>query len=229
MKNLFKLFGIIALVAVIGLTMTACGDDDGGSKPIPGPQNLRAVSNGVGLRWDAVAGAGDRDYKLYKDGTLYQEDFDYGANNGYHNITGLTNYTPVLFEVSAMVGGKETQKSRINVLPHPVGSRTNLPLGSSLVTNDITAGQSRLYGVAGNAVNDAGTYQIGLRNSGFPLTVYLVKDICEIVDTRYRVEIRDPAANFPSVRLPQGEYGIIVSNTSAATVTIGIGIQRLGD
>jgi len=32
MKNIFKLFGIITLVAVIGLSMTACGDDDGGGK-----------------------------------------------------------------------------------------------------------------------------------------------------------------------------------------------------
>jgi hypothetical protein len=30
MKNLVKLFGIIALVAVIGLSFVACGDDDGG-------------------------------------------------------------------------------------------------------------------------------------------------------------------------------------------------------
>jgi hypothetical protein len=30
MKNIFKLFGIIALVAVIGFSMAACGGDDGG-------------------------------------------------------------------------------------------------------------------------------------------------------------------------------------------------------
>ena len=30
MKNFFKLFGIIALVAVIGFSMAACGEDDGG-------------------------------------------------------------------------------------------------------------------------------------------------------------------------------------------------------
>ena len=30
MKNFFKLFGIIALVAIIGFSMVACGGDDGG-------------------------------------------------------------------------------------------------------------------------------------------------------------------------------------------------------
>jgi len=32
MKNLFKLLGIIALVAVIGFSMAACSDDDGGGE-----------------------------------------------------------------------------------------------------------------------------------------------------------------------------------------------------
>jgi len=30
MKNVFKLFGLIALIAVIGFSMAACGGDDGG-------------------------------------------------------------------------------------------------------------------------------------------------------------------------------------------------------
>jgi len=32
MKNVFKFFGIIAIVAIIGFSLTACGDDGGGSK-----------------------------------------------------------------------------------------------------------------------------------------------------------------------------------------------------
>ena len=35
MKNTFKLFGFIALVAIIGLTMVACDTDGGGDDPIP--------------------------------------------------------------------------------------------------------------------------------------------------------------------------------------------------
>ena len=35
MKNAIKLFGIIALVAVIGFSMAACGDDDGGDDNTP--------------------------------------------------------------------------------------------------------------------------------------------------------------------------------------------------
>jgi len=34
MKNAIKLFGIIAIVAVIGFSFTACGDDGGGGKDV---------------------------------------------------------------------------------------------------------------------------------------------------------------------------------------------------
>ena len=49
MKNAIKWFGIIALVAVIGFSMTACGDDDdggggGGSKTASG----KVTSSGLG-------------------------------------------------------------------------------------------------------------------------------------------------------------------------------------
>jgi hypothetical protein len=34
MKNIFKLFGVIALVAIIGFSFTSCGDGDGGGDPV---------------------------------------------------------------------------------------------------------------------------------------------------------------------------------------------------
>jgi len=36
MKNTIKVFGIIALVAIIGFSMTACGDDDEGTVAVTG-------------------------------------------------------------------------------------------------------------------------------------------------------------------------------------------------
>ena len=40
MKNYFKLFGIIALAALIGFSMTACDNDDGDSGPLSGTYTL---------------------------------------------------------------------------------------------------------------------------------------------------------------------------------------------
>ena len=234
MKNKIKFLGLIALVAIMGFTFVACGGGGGSSdSTIPGPQNLRVQggipdSGTVHLRWDAVDGAGDYDYKIYRNGVISEEGFDYGANKGF-SPTGLTEFVSVNFEVSAMIGEKETQRSFIRVMLYPVGSRTHLPLGNNLVSSNISANGFRAFGVAGNAVNDAGNYQIGLANSGFPLDVYLMNNIYQLVDTRYRGEIRYPAANFPAVRIPEGEYGIVVRNTSSSAVDIEIGIQRLGD
>jgi predicted small lipoprotein YifL len=39
MKNVFKAFGIIAIVAVIGFSMAACGGDDGGPDYKPDSNN----------------------------------------------------------------------------------------------------------------------------------------------------------------------------------------------
>jgi hypothetical protein len=58
MKNTFKLFGIIALIAVVGFSMAACGgDDDGGADPFEGTW----VNTAQGLRIVAA----DKSAKVY--------------------------------------------------------------------------------------------------------------------------------------------------------------------
>jgi len=64
MKNIFKMFGIVALVAVIGFSMAACKDSDDG---LPAPTGLTATavsSSVINLTWNAVAGASG--YKVYQ-------------------------------------------------------------------------------------------------------------------------------------------------------------------
>jgi len=57
MKNVFKVLGIIALVAVIGFSMVSCGgDDDGGGNTGGQPGgggNTGGQPGGGGLRWRA--------------------------------------------------------------------------------------------------------------------------------------------------------------------------------
>jgi len=49
MKNLFKVFGIIAIVAIIGFSMVACGDDGGGGGEGGGLAGTRWQGTNEGL------------------------------------------------------------------------------------------------------------------------------------------------------------------------------------
>jgi len=60
MKNVFKLFGVIALVAIIGFSMTACSDGgDGGGGPNPVMRTVTFDANG-----GTVEGAATKDVKV---------------------------------------------------------------------------------------------------------------------------------------------------------------------
>jgi len=75
-KHFFKLFGIIALVVIIGFTMAACDELDNiptGKTPLGTPANVRvddANKTAFTLRWDAVEGADS--YTVDIDGILHQ-------------------------------------------------------------------------------------------------------------------------------------------------------------
>jgi len=57
-KNIFKLFGIIALVAVIGLSMTGCPEDGGGGSPLSKTVAWAASSTNYKLVLTDLAAAG---------------------------------------------------------------------------------------------------------------------------------------------------------------------------
>jgi len=62
-----NILAIIALVAVIGFSMTACGDSGGGGSVLPAPAVLTAVpasSSEITLNWSAVAGTAG--YNIYQ-------------------------------------------------------------------------------------------------------------------------------------------------------------------
>jgi len=65
MKNIVKLFGIIALVAVIGFSMAACGGDDDGD-------------GGGGDKRDELVGAWEKEGSL---NGLYHEYIEYSGRN----------------------------------------------------------------------------------------------------------------------------------------------------
>jgi hypothetical protein len=77
MKNLIKVFGIIALAAVIGFSMAACGDVDGGGG-LPAPTGLKATVNSTTLTisWNAVAGAAGYNLYIGSSSTKYEDPVD---------------------------------------------------------------------------------------------------------------------------------------------------------
>jgi hypothetical protein len=73
MKNIVKLFGIVALAAVIGFSMTACDDGGGGDGGDPGSKGVQAPANLRG-KWTGVS-------------NFYIE-FN-GDKFNYHTVAGL--------------------------------------------------------------------------------------------------------------------------------------------
>jgi hypothetical protein len=107
MRNFFKLFGFIALVAVIGISFIACDNDSGagsgGGESVPAvPTGLTATaysSNAITINWNAVPGA--TGYKVYNGatsavtyvGTVY-------SNSAFNN--DLPSSTTVYYRVTAI-------------------------------------------------------------------------------------------------------------------------------
>jgi hypothetical protein len=228
MKNTIKLIGIIAIVAIIGFSMAACGGDDDPPPVFHGPANLRTTggtATSVTITWDAVTDA--TGYKVLNSvtGAVLAE----SVTGTIFEITGLTAFTRTTVSVRALKGGEESQSSGISVVAHGLSANGNIVLGTTATTEANLAGNtSRLFSVGSGSI-DAGQYAISLRNNG-PLTVILVRGGYEEIDSRSRSDNSNTVTPFPAVRIPQGIYSVIVRNTGAAAVSIyQVGMQRTGD
>jgi len=90
MKNLVKWFGIIALIAVFGLSMAACNDDSGSGSGGGGGGSAGLV----GTRWNYVITEGGITVTVYYTFTAnrfsYGETFSYGG--GAHSEGGTYSF-----------------------------------------------------------------------------------------------------------------------------------------
>jgi hypothetical protein len=119
MKKAVKLFGIIAIVALIGLSIAGC--DDGSSSAgtvLPAPTGLRATtysSSRVDLYWNPVSGAAG--YNVYYSRTSSSSGFSllgtvYSNANNAH--TGASSYTLYYYKVAAYTAdGREGRMSSV--------------------------------------------------------------------------------------------------------------------
>jgi fibronectin type 3 domain-containing protein len=102
MKNVFKLIGVIAIVAVVGFSMAACGG--GGGKVLPAPTGLTAKAasaTSINVSWNHVSGASE--YYLYysKSQSTGYELLAKGNGNSYSAI-GLAARTLYYFKIAAV-------------------------------------------------------------------------------------------------------------------------------
>jgi hypothetical protein len=84
LKAIYRIAGIIALVALIGFSMAACDDGGGGGRVPAAPTGLNAYavsSSEINITWNAVPGADG--YRLYYS----------SSRNGTYSL-GFTTSTP---------------------------------------------------------------------------------------------------------------------------------------
>jgi hypothetical protein len=133
MKKFFKMFGIIALAAIIGFSLSACKDDD--DDGLAAPTGLTATpysSSGIALTWNPVSGA--TGYKVYNGLTSTVAFVGNVSSNSAYNINLPAN-TTVYFKVSAYNSSGEGPMSS-------VVSATTLSAGNTSLNGVWVAGMN---------------------------------------------------------------------------------------
>jgi len=136
MKNVFKLFGIIALAAVIGFSMAACGDGSGGDLDLSGNITVNPTTAAVGTELTATySGSETVNYQWKKDST------NVGTNSDKYTPTEAGSYTVT---VSA-AGFKSKTSAAVTVTggnsgtPDLTGNITISPSTNVNINTELTA------------------------------------------------------------------------------------------
>jgi hypothetical protein len=176
MKNVLKFVGIIAIAAVIGFSMAACGGDPVGppgpdpiSGSLPAPTGLNATNPMAGtifISWNAVAGA--EQYKLYIGLDNTTSDGSMTTRLTSYIETDITNSAMVFIRVSAVnARGEGAKSSVVSVFIQGTGgggggSKPSAPSGLSAAAISSTS-----INLTWNSVSDATGYYIYVSNSAF--------------------------------------------------------------
>jgi len=124
MKNIFKTFGIIALVAVIGFSIAACDDSgtDGGTTPVSSlaaPTGLTATlsSTTLTISWNAVAGAAGYNLYIGSSSTTFETPVDTeGQTTIPMSLSELPSGTYTLYFKVAAKNANGTEGAMSNVI-----------------------------------------------------------------------------------------------------------------
>jgi len=159
MKNLSKLFGIIALIAVIGFSMAACGEDGGGNDPFKGTW----VNEQDGMKIVAAGGT----FKVSRDNNGNWYEIMQGTYSGEGN-----DITAVITKVNAGLMNWDGEGSKpvdlwvdYDKLPDDAKNMfpKNIPI--SITNNQLTA-MDTTFTKQGGSSNSGGTNSGGTNSGG---------------------------------------------------------------
>ena len=168
MKNVLKFVGIIAIAAVIGFSMAACGNPDNGPGPgplggvLPAPMGLNAIaisSSEINLTWNAVNGAVG--YRVYYGMASLSVSLPLGNTTfPSYSVTGASPGTTYYFQVTALaLNGAESGRSNTA----PATTNSGIGGGGAPATPTgltATASSSTQINLTWNAVLGATSYTV---------------------------------------------------------------------
>ena len=161
-KRTTSLFGIIALIAIIGFSMLACdnGGGGGGGGLLPAPKLVVTLTgNIINISWTPIAGASG--YKFYARAKLGSAvgDWDSATITETSDVVDASDYAGYTFEfkVAAIsANGTEGVMSNTATVTIP-GSSSGLPAPTGLTA---TATSSTSITLTWNAVSGAASYNV---------------------------------------------------------------------
>jgi hypothetical protein len=175
MKNVFKFLGIIALVVVIGFSMTACGGDDDDGGGVGGSGQTGGSDNGGADTWSKVNNISQ------VNGTWKAQSTPVTANvQGMNVTTSYSNYT-ITFNATAntmTVSGSQTSTysgGDINTywptLKQQSLAANNQVNGLTVSANDATHSITTIYNNVSQTVGDLFRAPYQINQNGTKLKV----------------------------------------------------------
>ena len=236
MKNLFKLFGIITLVAVIGFSFAACGDDNSAPPPPP-PTHVHQWGDWVVTKAATCTENGEETRTCTIDAT-HKETEVIPKDTTAHDWGSWIQNIPATYTVD----GQETRTCNLNALHKETRivpqliftsisdfatwlaeqsdtTATAIPYYVKLNVSDL-GGNSGDTGSAGNVLRTNNTKKVSLDLSGSTFT-NIVNSAFNHCDSLRTIKIPDSVTSIGN--------SAFLGCTSLASVTIPDSVTSIGD
>jgi hypothetical protein len=166
MKNIFRLFAIIAFVAIIGFSFIACGGDDPDPKPDPNPPPTTATVSVTGVSMEKTSTT----ILVGNTETLYATVLPDNATN--KSITWVSNNTAVATVSNGTVTAKAAGQATITVTTVDGGKTATCSVTVNAITYTVKYNENGGTGTTASSDHTVGTSK-ALTANGFTRSGYL--------------------------------------------------------